>query len=153
MYICEICGRLYEGDFGTHYEHHGHSSYYDEEVENDLVCGTCGGEYKEATKCAVCGEWFYDEESLGVCDECLDKEKTFDNACALWEDDFNYVPIKSVISGVFTAEKINEILFDYLCANKEKYGEEITAYINENIEVLVDIVKERKENENGRDTN
>jgi hypothetical protein len=153
MYICEICGRLYDGDFGTHYEHHGHSSYYAEEVDNDAVCGTCGGEYVEATKCAVCGEWFYDEENLGVCECCLDNAKTYENACKIWADDTNSVEVKPILNCVFGERKINEILFAYLEANLADYEKEIKDYINENIDYLADILKERKENENGRNTN
>lgn len=145
MYICEICGRLYDGEFGTHFEHHGHSTYYDEEVNNDRVCGTCGGEYVEATKCEICGEWFNNEEGFGVCDDCLDKGKTYENACKIWEDDTNTIEVKPILNYVFGERKINEILFAYLEANKEHYDKDIKAYINENIDYLADILKEGKE--------
>jgi hypothetical protein len=53
------------------------------------------------------------------------------------------------VANVFSEKKINEILFAYLCANRDHYDSEIKAYINENIDYLADIIKERKENNNG----
>lgn len=152
MYICENCGRLYDGDFGTHIEHHGHSSYYDEEVDNDLVCGTCGGEYVEATKCAICGEWCCDNEEVGICDNCLDKAKNCNNALAIWEDDTVTVEVNPALAYVLGKDKINKILTTYLMAHKDEYATDIRLYINENIDVLADILKERKEKINGRNT-
>jgi hypothetical protein len=144
MWICEHCGRLYDGDFGTHYECHGHSDYYAEKVDNDAVCGTCGGNYVEATECKICGQWFNNEGWCGVCEDCLDKEMTAENAFEVGEHDYDRVEINGALRWVFDEKKINEILFDYLKANREQYAKDISEYLNEDVSVLAELLVERK---------
>lgn len=80
MYICTQCNHIFEaGEQKTISENHGECFGFPA-VESFGVCPICEGEYEGAIKCSVCGEYHLEEDlTNGICDECLDKEVSYDN--------------------------------------------------------------------------
>lgn len=63
----------------------------------------------EAEVCACCGDYM-SNDNYKVCESCLDKETTYDNAKAYGEDNKAEVEINGFYAHAFTAEQIERIL-------------------------------------------
>ena len=121
MLICTWCGRLYseDTDFDVCVDVHGRTDagqYITETFYND-VC-RCGSELEQAHKCKKCGEWYYAEEHNEIfCEDCIKKGYNLDNALELGAIDTEKVEINGLVATALSAEKINEILCDYIRKN------------------------------------
>jgi hypothetical protein len=122
MYICDTCGRLYDGEFRQYKEAHG-------ELVFDDVC-RCGGEFVEAKKCNYCGEWFYDREELEVCEDCITEATTVENALELGARGTLPAEINGFIVDLLGKDKINEILAEWVKANINDDNVEVYRYCN-----------------------
>lgn len=112
MLICYKCGATIENDeLKMTTQCHGYTSLG--QPLNERVADTscsCGGEFVEATKCAVCGEWFDNSELEGVCEDCLEEHYTVGMALKIGDDNRINVEVNSFIASVLNADRINHIL-------------------------------------------
>lgn len=150
MYICENCGAICE-DVPTYEEDFG----YETGVGFRSACQTmdaecsCGGGFVEAVECEECGEWFAKNGNQTICDECLEKYKTVDNALKDGKNEKWEIAINSFLVECFSVEEIEEILEREL-RNTEKLGryfdKEAKKYFEDN-DYLFSKVKEGFNNE------
>lgn len=110
MYVCNRCGATTD-EIESYTEWHGAegTSNYGE-ITFDKPC-RCGGNFVEAKECNLCGEWF-DPDNMydGICEECLKKETTEENAYKLGEECKESVKINGFLKSVFDTEEIVQIL-------------------------------------------
>ncbi len=110
MYICNRCGETTD-EVETYTEMHGAegtSNYgaitFDEECH-------CGGNFVEAKQCNLCGELFDPDDMYdGICEDCLKKETTEENALKMGEECKESVTINGFLKSVFDTEEIEQIL-------------------------------------------
>lgn len=103
MYICERCGKIHE-------ELPLGEEYYDGGFGTTVADCYCGGDIVEATECDECGEVFKKKGEQCMCDKCLEKYKTFDNAIKIGAEWRYKVTINSFLAECFSVEQIEEIL-------------------------------------------
>lgn len=136
MYICESCGKIhkelptYEEDFG-----------YDVGVgylsaKQTLVdyCD-CGGNIVEGTECEECGEVFEKNGEQTICDKCLEKYKTFDNAIKIGANYPVKVAVNQFLLECFSISQIEEILARELAEAKKlgnTFTREVERYLGDN---------------------
>ncbi len=134
MFICQKCGRMLEDyEIGTEHQRHGYTSLgapIDEPMTSNC---SCGGEYVKATKCLVCGEWFLPDtfSTQKVCDDCLENEKTVNNALEIGHENQEEVHINGFVKSVLTPEKINEILEKWVSENFVDGSFDVVKYCDE----------------------
>lgn len=91
--MCTECGR-----------DHGHAT----PCPNNPDCAL---DEPEMVECEICGEEVPDEECLyGVCDSCLAKAETFENALAYGKSTRTSVKINGFFAWFFKRNEIEEIL-------------------------------------------
>lgn len=131
MLVCNKCGYAVEdSELSVRYEHHGHTSLGNSFTEAvDERC-SCGGEFVEATKCAVCGEWFDNDGLYGVCENCIEEHETVGDALAFGENDPVSVAINGFVADVLSPEHINKILTKWVEENVIDHSKEVCKYIN-----------------------
>lgn len=109
--MCKRCGDVYE-ELPTHDEDFG----YDVGIGRVSAVQTlvdsyhCGGNFVEATQCDECGEWFEKNGLQTICDKCLEKYKTLDNAIKLGDEYSIPKKINQFFAWCFSEEEINQIL-------------------------------------------
>lgn len=122
VYVCHICGDVFDGDLPTAIEPHG------EELPI-LACNRCRwGEYVEAKECKACGEYFPDNNNYGFCDTCIDENATIEMAIELGENDLVNMEINSLLVSLFTREEIEAILLKIVKENRLKYKRKCNWY-------------------------
>lgn len=142
-YICNLCGHIkYEDEFEYVTEPHG-------ERHLDFTCHCCGhGNYIKAEKCKVCGEFFDGSENselCEVCDDCLEKHYTIEEALKYAEEGYTTsVEINSFIASALTEKQINEILTKYVEEHFTDHCKEIKDYCNDDKSAFCDFVIERE---------
>lgn len=133
MLICNKCGATIENDeLKMTTQCHGHSSLgqaYNERIPESC---RCGGEFIEATKCAVCGEWFDNSELEGVCEDCLEEHYTVGTALAIGDADRTDVEINSFIARVLNPDRINHILEKWVEENFVDGCRDVRDFLNDN---------------------
>lgn len=85
-------------------------------------CPICRGSYDETKQCSVCGGEFLEDELKGgcVCDECInDYCKAFDVCYKVSKNEKTEIEINCLLATLLDVEKIEEILYQYLKAEKE----------------------------------
>ncbi len=113
MLVCTSCGVVrHEETLNTYEEIHGMTSMgnFLAEERCDYTC-ECGGDLVEAKKCPICNEWYAKREGY-ICDECLDKGETVENALKLGDEEYSKVAINGFVKFYFSEDEINEILIE-----------------------------------------
>lgn len=122
MMICEECGYLCDrDDIGTVSEWRGEC--HGVECYEDVIdtCPHCGGTFVATVECKICGSYHKDEWGwIGYCDECLEKEATFEMATEIGKDNKESVKVNGLITHMFTADEIEAILLDYAKNHQER---------------------------------
>lgn len=81
-------------------------------------CPECGDSFEEAKRCVFCGEWCRPGELYdGVCEECIHEYDYDWQTCWRFADKENLkedIEINSILATLFTAEDIEQILFEHL---------------------------------------
>ena len=123
-FICLHCGRVFDEP------HNRYNRRWSDSDDSEQYCPNCGSEdFEEASQCSICGSWHsYDALKGGVCEDCLNKHSTIENAIAWGEDEREYtenwltynsvhpsngnrpIAINSFFAYVYTESEINEIL-------------------------------------------
>ena len=119
-YKCLSCGHIFEdGEQARWEERHGLDS---PPYEKHCGCPTCKGSFEETKQCKVCGGEFLEDELNGgcVCNECIDNYcKDFDVCYKVSKNEKTEIEINCLLATVLDVEKIEEILYQYLKAEKE----------------------------------
>lgn len=111
MWMCERCGDVY-AELPTHDEDFG----YDVGIGRVSAVQTlvdschCGGNFVKATECNECGEYFEKNGEQTICDKCLEKYKTLDNAIKIGAEYPIKKQINQFLAWCFSEEEINQIL-------------------------------------------
>ena len=110
MWVCENCGRPYD------------ENYLEPEVEKLFIDGQlvheekgyychCGGSIVPAKQCEVCGEYYIEDDITdGVCYQCLDKQKTYENVIEMGIECVENIEVNGFLASVFTPQEIEAIL-------------------------------------------
>lgn len=136
MYICERCGKIHE-EVPTYEEDFGYDvgvGYLSAKQTLVDYC-SCGGNIVEGTECEECGEVFEKNGEQTICDKCLEKYKTFDNAIKIGADYRIKVGINQFIRQCFSEDEINEILERELREAKrlgKSFTREVEEYLGDN---------------------
>lgn len=119
-YKCLECGHIFEeGEQVRWEERHGLDS---PPYEKWCGCPICKGSFEETKQCKICGGEFLKDELNGgcVCDECIDDYcKAFDICYKVSKNEKTEIEINCLLATVLDVEKIEEILYQYLKAEKE----------------------------------
>ena len=130
MLKCNKCGKViseddvrkckeYIGDFD------GYVAY------KDTICKCeCGGDFEDAKRCKICGEWLYEYE-FPICDDCIEKEMTFNNAIKFGNEKakscYNLDEVEEVnefFVFLLGYKNINSILKDFIEKHKTCFDSE-----------------------------
>lgn len=139
--ICEECGKLYsEEDLAVYDKSEPEYEYIQTEVGTiphfvgwvgeDIHCPECGGDLVEATECECCGELKAICSNNWVCEDCKDEylnREPLKVALGMGEYSYTKKSINGFIDFLFTEEKINEILIDYVKEHKDDLITELLA--------------------------
>ena len=119
-YKCLECGDFFEdGEQGRWEVRHGVVS---PPYEKHCGCPVCKGSFEETKQCKICGGEFLKDELNGgcVCDECInDYCKAFDVCYKVSKNEKTEIEINCLLATLLDVEKIEEILYQYLKAEKE----------------------------------
>lgn len=119
-YKCLSCGHIFEdGEQVRWEERHGLDS---PPYEKHCGCPVCKGSFEETKQCKICGGEFLEDELNGgcVCNECIDDYcKAFDICYKVSKNEKKEIEINCLLATVLDVEKIEEILYQYLKAEKE----------------------------------
>lgn len=109
--MCEQCGDVYE-NLPTHDEDLGYDVGVGKMVARVTLVDSChcGGNLVKATQCEECGEWFKKNGQQTICDKCLEKYKTLDNAIKLGDEYSIPKKINQFFAWCFSEVEINQIL-------------------------------------------
>lgn len=140
-YKCLECGHIFEGC---------EAKSIKEDYGYEFVCPICGGDFEETVKCSICkGEFLEDELNGGVCDECINEYRNCATMCidiCEAEGTRKNVKINYLVASILAEEEINNILIEYVKANKPNANCE--KYIDEDISWFGEMLaKEVKKNE------
>lgn len=126
MLVCNLCGNVIDEDeLEYYYEAHG---------ERRAEICHCGGEFVEATECACCGTWFDNEELNGVCEVCLEEATTLDTAISMGNENLvTDVAINGFYAYLLTAEKINDIIGEWVREHMTDETPEVRKYLHEDM--------------------
>jgi reverse gyrase len=126
---CLKCGHIFEeGEQVRWEERHGLDS---PPYEKHCGCPVCKGSFEETKQCKICGGEFLEDELNGgcVCDECIDDYcKAFDICYKVSKNEKTEIEINCLLAMLLDVEKIEEILYQYLKAEKEV---DCSSFINE----------------------
>lgn len=119
MYICEDCGKLFEEE-ECEIEYQPMSDEFPSYITKRIIPKTCscGGDFVEAQKCVKCGE--YTASEYGLCDSCLESEKTIDNCLEIgdeWQED---VKLNGFLMTFFDKSEIEHILKEHIKNSPDK---------------------------------
>lgn len=147
MYICNRCGDTTD-EIESYTEMHGAegTSNYGA-ITYDKPC-SCGGDFVEARRCQICEEYF-DPDDLydGICEECLKKATTEENAFKLGEECKESVEINGFLKSVFKAEEIEQILKNAYAELPQYYKNNYAAdYCLEDTEAFAETLNYWREN-------
>lgn len=136
MYICESCGKIHE-EVPVIEEDYGYEVGIGRVSAKQTIADSCdcGGSLVEATECAECGEVFEKNGEQTICDMCLEKYKTFENAIKIGADYRIKVGINQFIRECFSEDEINEILERELREAKrlgKSFAREVEDYLGDN---------------------
>lgn len=133
--ICKECGEIFDTDnfecsAKPEYEYIqtevGNIPYFVGYGNSEDNCPKCGGELVEPRQCECCGEFKVSDKYNWVCDDCVNTFLEKDPLKVAVEMG-NYSQSKKKINGfidyLFTEEKINEILIDYVLKEKDDITE------------------------------
>ena len=129
MLICRRCGEVTEEEhLSTYEEVHAWSSLGQPFAEKrvDYECG-CGGTFVPARKCPICDEW-YNEDEGSICDECLEKGETLENALKVGEEDYRDVRVNGFVKYYLNVDQINDILISVVKAMCDPKDRKIARY-------------------------
>ena len=147
MFICNRCGETID-EIGTEIEMHGAEGTSNfGAIEFDKPCH-CGGYFVEAKRCHICGEYF-DPDNMydGICEDCLKKETTEENAYGLGEECKELVEINGFLKSVFNAGEIEQILKNAYNELPQYYKNKHTnTYCLEDITAFAEQVNKWREN-------
>lgn len=106
-------------------------------------CESCGGELEEAKECTVCGA-FIDTEGLDVCDVCLERGETADNAYEIGERNREGVKLNGFLAAL-GEERIRTVLLEYISALPEdERGRLIKDYLYDDDVYFAEFLTERE---------
>lgn len=120
-YVCEDCGRvLDEEELPVYNEDYGFETGigYKSIIQEIVDTCNCGGSFVEATECE-CGEYFNDCDNIGICNNCLEENATFENAIKIGNENPEKISINGYFASEFTVEEIEEILRRELIESSE----------------------------------
>ena len=165
MFVCLHCGHSFEE------AHNRYNRRWSDSDDSEQYCPNCGSEdIEEAEQCSICGEW-HSEDALsgGVCEKCLDKHATIENAIKWGEDEreeaekfMKYhsirpsqadclIPINGFLAYVYTPSEIDEILRkDFESLRKDfpaKAQEYASNYITDDPSAFAEWYKEAMKND------
>lgn len=152
MYICDECGNVVcEHDLQTRkdFKPVEMSLHTDWCYETMTAPCECGGEFVKAKKCEICGEYI-PEDGLDLCDNCIEKGETLENALKIGDENNISVEINGFLASMFEKDEIEEILtrelkradVDFI---KSSIREKVSNYLNEDVDSFVQFLKEEKE--------
>lgn len=121
-YVCEYCGKvLDEEELPVYNEDYGFETGigYKSIIQEIVDTCNCGGNFVEATECEMCGEYFNDCDDIGICNNCLEENATFENAIKIGDDNPEKIYINGYLASEFTNEEIEEILRRELVESSE----------------------------------
>ncbi len=145
MLVCNRCGRIIDdSDLSITYQHHGFTSLGDSYSEAVADNCSCGGEFVEATKCAVCGEWFDNSDLAGVCECCIEKHETVSEALEIGKENLHVVEgINGFVASCLSVEQINKILCKWVEENFTDHSKEVVKYCEEDKAYYSDWIAEK----------
>lgn len=113
MYICMHCGNQFEEIDRKHYD--SATGVYEE------YCPNCGSDFfEEAEQCEICGDWHaVGYLNGGVCESCMEKQSTIENALAWGEEDTAGVELNGFLAWAFSPSEIEEVLKNELMKNED----------------------------------
>ena len=141
MYICDRCGHIEERlGYARIYGDNLLEGYMD---EVDDTCPCCKrGQLLEAAICPICEKPFDNSELHGVCEVCLEKAETVENALKIGDVSRENVGINSFISSVLTEDRINHILENYVEQHYTDHCKEVVKFCEDDLGEFSDFVKE-----------
>lgn len=147
MYVCNRCGEVTD-ELESYTEMHGAegTSNYGP-ITFDKECH-CGGNFVEAKQCNLCGEWF-DPDTLydGICEDCLKKATTEENAYKLGEECKESVEINGFLKSVFDTDEIEQILKNAYEDLPQYYkNRDATNYCLDDIEAFAETLNQWRKN-------
>lgn len=136
MYICERCGKIHE-ELPTYEEDFGYDVGIGRVSAWQTMVGncSCGGNIVDGAECEECGEVFEKNGEQTICDKCLEKYKTFDNAIKIGANYPVKVAINQFLLECFSTSEIEEILERELREAKrlgKSFTREVEEYLGDN---------------------
>lgn len=142
IFICNHCERVFDDeDMGVYEEPHG---------EETGVCPYCGSEdIEEALRCELCGEAHLpDELHDGWCDDCIAEYNNDIETCyKVGAYDRRGVELNGLLADLFSANEIEEILFNILVERAKEADVDCSEFINTDKSLFVESVKYLEEQE------
>lgn len=136
-YICLDCGNIFEEGQQITFQENLGERFGEPIYKKFSGCPKCGGEYEEATRCAICDSKHLEEDlNGGVCDKCIDKYKNDIDMCfKIGTGDTDAVKINCFLSAMFDKEEIESLLFEEV--KKRNTFEHLRAFVKADCERFV----------------
>lgn len=152
MLVCNCCGKtVEEQDIKTYRQCHAYSSlgdHFTEEIMNTRCA--CGGEFVKARECKVCGCWYPQEDSVEVCESCMESYETVGEALKLGEQRMTNVEVNEFIAFVLPKEQIDRILTKWVEENFVDHSKAVVEYCESDKSWFADYIIEKHEEEKDR---
>lgn len=147
MKVCERCNRVY-----TDEEAIVEGYIYDDTAFGRVAIATdhhlgkceCGGELTEAKRCRICGEWI-PEDSLSICDVCLEDSTNLDNALEYGAEATESVELNGLLAAL-GKDTIEKVLTIYLRGQEKIFGNTgaVEGYVNAVKDEFIDFIIEKE---------
>ena len=107
-------------------------------------CLECGGELVEAKRCKICGEWI-PEDSLDICDVCLEDGTNLDNALEYGAEATESVELNGFLAEL-GKDTIEKVLTLYLRGQEKIMGDRkvLERYVSAVQDEFIDFIIEKE---------
>lgn len=141
-YYCEDCGELFDEpsqDAKTNVPYGNTSVEYD----NGERCPHCGSpNFSNAKICPECREYagklYGSDYKAQVCFDCIKTQHTVNDVRFIGDENKDEVELNGFVTAVFTADEINDILFNNLGNLTEEQQKRYDQFIKDNGTELAD---------------
>ena len=144
MFVCNNCGNMVE-ELPTTTQYHGNTAF-GELTEVIADCCSCGGEYIEATQCAICSKWFDGTDMDGVCESCIEDHETVGVALEMGDEDLKTIDgINGFVASCLSVEQMNKILKKWVEENFIDHSKDVVKYCEEDKQYFSEYIIEYNE--------